>query len=99
MTNPAYGYTDVPEHWAVRISNNGEFIHANPATDGVQGRRNVTHGCINLSTSNGKAYYDTAMFGDPVEITGTSVALSARDGDIYDWTIPWTQWRKLSALA
>lgn len=98
MTNQAYGYTDVPEHWAVRISNNGEFIHANPATNGVQGKRNVTHGCINLSTNNGKAYYDTAMFGDPVEITGTTVPLSAADGDIYDWAISWADWQKMSAL-
>ncbi len=98
MSNPDYGYTDVEEHWATRISNNGEFIHANPATNGVQGRRNVTHGCINLSTKNAKAYYDTAMFGDPVEITGTSVALSATDGDVYDWAIPWAGWQNMSAL-
>ncbi|MCA1708063.1 MAG: L,D-transpeptidase, partial [Actinobacteria bacterium] len=37
MSNPAYGYVNLPEHWAVRISNNGEFIHANPGTTGVQG--------------------------------------------------------------
>ncbi len=98
MSNPDYGYTDVPEHWAVRIDNNGEFIHANPATTGVQGRRNVTHGCINLSTRNAKAYYDTATYGDPVEITGTSITLSAADGDVYDWAIPWADWRKMSAL-
>src|SRR6476660_8558261 len=29
MSNPAYGYNDVTEHWAVRISDNGEFIHQN----------------------------------------------------------------------
>jgi lipoprotein-anchoring transpeptidase ErfK/SrfK len=98
MTNPDYGYTDIPEHWATRISNNGEFIHANPATNGVQGKRNVTHGCINLSTKNAKAYYDTAIYGDPVEITGTSIALSAADGDVYDWAVPWADWQKLSAL-
>jgi lipoprotein-anchoring transpeptidase ErfK/SrfK len=99
MSNPAYGYNDVPEHWAVRISNNGEFIHANPATNSVQGKRNVTHGCINLSTKNARSYYDTAIFGDPVEITGTSVPLSASDGDIYDWSIPWAEWKSMSALA
>ncbi len=32
MTNPAAGYTNVHERFAVRISNNGEFIHANPAS-------------------------------------------------------------------
>ena len=34
-----------------------------------------------------KAYYDTALYGDPVEVTGTPVQLSARDGDIWDWTL------------
>ena len=29
MSNPADGYSYVPEKWAVRISDNGEFIHQN----------------------------------------------------------------------
>ena len=49
MTNPAAGYANVRERFAVRISNNGEFIHANPASSGAQGNTNVTNGCINLS--------------------------------------------------
>ena len=49
MTNPAAGYGDVRERFAVRISNNGEFIHANPDSSGAQGNTNVTNGCINLS--------------------------------------------------
>lgn len=98
MTNPDFGYTDIPEKWAVRISNNGEFIHANPASTSAQGKRNVTHGCINLSTKSAKQYYDTAMYGDPVEITGTAVPLSSADGDLYDWAIPWDQWTAMSAL-
>ncbi len=98
MSNPDFGYTDVPEHWAVRISNNGEFIHANPASTWAQGKRNVTHGCINLSTTNAKNYFATALFGDPVEVTGTAVALSAADGDVYDWAVPWDKWTAMSAL-
>jgi len=98
MTNPDFGYTNVKMNWAVRISNNGEFIHANPASNWAQGKNNVTHGCINLSTGNAKNYFDTAVFGDPVEITGTAVPLSAADGDVYDWAIPWDQWTKMSAL-
>ena len=50
MSNPAGGYTNAHERFAVRISNNGEFIHANPASSGAQGNTNVTNGCINLST-------------------------------------------------
>ncbi|MGD9987244.1 L,D-transpeptidase [Pseudonocardia sp.] len=99
MTNLAYGYENLPEKWAVRISNNGEFIHANPASVGAQGNRNITHGCINLSLKNAKTYYDTAMFGDPVEVTGSSVTLSAADGDIYDWAIDWSTWQSMSALS
>jgi lipoprotein-anchoring transpeptidase ErfK/SrfK len=98
MTNPAYGYFNVPMYWAVRISNNGEFIHANPETTGVQGSANVTHGCVNLSTAHAKQYFETAIFGDPVEVTNSPTPLSAAHGDIYDWTIPWDSWQAMSAL-
>ena len=96
MSNPKYGYTNVLEHWAVRISNNGEFIHANPGTVGDQGNTNVSHGCVNLSPANAQAYYKSALLGDPVEVTGTSVNLSAADGDLFDWTYPWAEWNHLS---
>ena len=55
MSNPAAGYNNVHERWAVRISNNGEFIHANPASSGAQGNTNVTNGCINLSDRRRRA--------------------------------------------
>ena len=72
MSNPAGGYTNAHERFAVRISNNGEFIHANPASSGAQGNTNVTNGCINLSTSDAQQYFNSAIYGDPVEVTGTS---------------------------
>jgi lipoprotein-anchoring transpeptidase ErfK/SrfK len=97
MSNPPY-YEHAHERWAVRISNNGEFIHANPNTVGDQGNSNVTHGCVNLSTEDAQAYFGTAMYGDPVEVTGSDVPLSAADGDIYDWAMGWEQWQGLSAL-
>ncbi|MBV9058446.1 MAG: L,D-transpeptidase family protein [Pseudonocardiales bacterium] len=98
MSNRAYGYVNIPEHWAVRISNNGEFIHANPETTGVQGSSNVTHGCINLSTANAQEYYNSAIFGDPVEVTNSPTPMTGADGDIYDWTVPWDSWLAMSAL-
>ncbi len=99
MSNPKYDYENVPEHWAVRIENNGEFIHANPKTDGVQGSENVTHGCVNLSDDNAQQYFGTAIFGDPVEVTNSPVPLTLADGDIADWTVPWDRWAAMSALA
>jgi lipoprotein-anchoring transpeptidase ErfK/SrfK len=98
MSNPRYGYTNVPEKWAVRISNNGEFIHANPASTDAQGVTNVTHGCVNLSLADAEAYFKSALWGDPVEVSGTSVQLSAADGDFYLWAIPWDEWKTMSAL-
>ncbi|MEV0331394.1 Ig-like domain-containing protein [Nocardia sp. NPDC050717] len=98
MSNPPY-YTNVRERWAVRISNNGEFIHANPESLSAQGASNVTNGCINLSPSDAQAYFPTALYGDPVEVTGTSIELSQADGDIYDWAIDWPTWQSMSALA
>ncbi len=99
MTNPAAGYANVRERFAVRISNNGEFIHANPASSGAQGNSNVTNGCINLSTEDAQQYFNSAMYGDPVEVTGTRIQLSYADGDIWDWAVPWDEWKAMSALS
>lgn len=98
MSNPAAGYSHVHERWAVRISNNGEFIHANPASAGAQGNTNVTNGCINLSTGDAEQYFQSAMYGDPVEVTGSTIQLSYSDGDIWDWAVDWDTWVAMSAL-
>jgi lipoprotein-anchoring transpeptidase ErfK/SrfK len=98
MSNPRYGYTDVNVPWAVRISNNGEFIHGLAASIWAQGKKNISHGCLNLSPANAKLYYDGVLPGDPVEIEGSTQQLSAKDGDYSDWTYSWDDWTKLSAL-
>jgi lipoprotein-anchoring transpeptidase ErfK/SrfK len=99
MSNPRYHYTDVNVPWAVRISNNGEFIHGLAASVWAQGKKNISHGCLNLSPKNAKEYYDSALPGDPVEISGSTQQLSAKDGDYSDWTYSWADWTKLSALS
>lgn len=97
MTNLPY-YKDTPEHFALRISNNGEFIHANPMTLAYQGNRNVSNGCVNLSTPDAEAYYNSTLYGDPIEVTGTDINLSEADGDIWDWAARWEDWKSWSAL-
>ncbi len=97
MSNPKYHYENVVVPWAVRISNNGEFIHGYAPSIPNQGKKNVSHGCANLSPANAKMYYDSAMTGDPVEITGSTNQLGPEDGDYYDWAIPWDQWLAKSA--
>lgn len=98
MNNPEYGYVNSVQYWDVRISNNGEFIHQNQNTVDAQGSTNVSHGCINLSAEHAEEYFNSALIGDPVEVTGTSVQLSPADGDIFDWAVPWDEWTALSAL-
>ena len=93
------GFYDQNLPLAVRISNNGEFVHVNPDTVRQQGRSNVSHGCVNLSPANGEFFYDWVQMGDPVEIVGSERPLTTRDGDIADWTIPWEEYRQGSALA
>jgi lipoprotein-anchoring transpeptidase ErfK/SrfK len=93
------GYrTDV--QYATRISNNGEFVHAAPWSVGSQGSANVSHGCINLSTERAQWFYDFSQPGDVVEVVNSvGGTLTQADGDIYDWAIPWDQWRAGSALS
>jgi lipoprotein-anchoring transpeptidase ErfK/SrfK len=98
MSNPAAGYNHIHERWAVRISNNGEFIHANPSSSGAQGNTNVTNGCINLSTADAERYFGSAIYGDPVEVTGSNIELSYSDGDLWDWAVNWDTWVGMSAL-
>jgi len=85
--------------YAVRISNNGEFVHAAPWSVGQQGSSNVSHGCINLSTERAAWFFGFARPGDVVEVKNSvGPTLSAKDGDIYDWAIPWSTWQAGSAL-
>jgi len=85
--------------YAVRISNNGEFVHGAPWSVAQQGHSNVSHGCINLSTERAAWFFRFAKPGDVVEVKNSiGPPLSSADGDIYDWAIPWADWQAGSAL-
>jgi lipoprotein-anchoring transpeptidase ErfK/SrfK len=92
------GYRSDVEY-AVRISNNGEFVHGAHWSVAQQGNSNVSHGCINLSTERAAWFFDFSRPGDVVEVQNSiGPVLSAADGDIYDWAVPWDQWQAGSAL-
>jgi lipoprotein-anchoring transpeptidase ErfK/SrfK len=79
--------------WATQISYSGIFVHAAPWSVGSQGYSNVSHGCLNVSNSNGQWFYDNAKRGDVVEIVNTvGSTLPGTDG-LGDWNIPWEQWK------
>jgi lipoprotein-anchoring transpeptidase ErfK/SrfK len=88
-----------PVEYAVRLNNNGEFVHAAPWSVAQQGRENVSHGCINLSTDRAAWFFNFSQPGDIVEIKNSiGPALTPADGDIADWTISWDEWQAGSAL-
>jgi len=97
FSNPQYGYTNVKKKWAVRFSNHGEFIHENEENRANIGKANTSHGCVNLLEVDAKAYFDSAIIGDPVEVTGSKADMPATS-DVYDWLISWGQWQSMSAL-
>lgn len=84
---------DVTEYWGVRISNDGEFVHENPASVGSQGSTNVSHGCINLNESDAKWFFHHFNTGDVVEVTNSG-GPKLPVWDLYgDWAVPWSQWK------
>ncbi len=79
--------------WATQISYSGIYVHAAPWSVGSQGYSNVSHGCINVSNSNGQWFYDNSKRGDIVEIVNSvGSTLPGTDG-LGDWNIPWEQWK------
>lgn len=87
------------EYYAERISNDGEFVHENPATVGEQGSSNVSHGCINLSPDNAKAFFSEFGLGDVVEVTNSGGPILPIYDTYGDWELNWADWQAGSALA
>ncbi|WP_412748673.1 Ig-like domain-containing protein [Krasilnikovia sp. M28-CT-15] len=94
---PEKGYrTDID--FAQRITWSGQFIHAAKWSEGVQGRTNVSHGCVNVSEKMAKWLFDRTMMGDPVTVSGTGSPLKNGNGWT-DWNMSWDQYKKGSALS
>jgi lipoprotein-anchoring transpeptidase ErfK/SrfK len=83
--NSPMGYK-VHVQLAVRIDNSGNFVHSAPWSVSDQGRRDVSHGCINLGPDNAKWFYDNFGSGDPVVIKNSAGTYNQPDG-ASDWQI------------
>ena len=93
---PEEGYRTKIEY-AQRLTWGGEFIHAAPWSDGVQGRVNVSHGCVNVSMKMGAWLFSRTLMGDPITVTGTGRKLQQGNGWT-DWSLSWDEYKKGSAL-
>jgi len=72
--------------WATRISNSGEFVHSAPWSVKDQGRRHVSHGCVNVAPDHAKWFFGYSRLGDVVEVKGTPVTIEATNG-FGDWNV------------
>ncbi|HJQ47269.1 MAG TPA: Ig-like domain-containing protein [Amycolatopsis sp.] len=82
--------------YAVRLSNSGIFYHSAPWSVGSQGRRNVSHGCLNLSTDNTRWLMDLSKKGDLVTVVNSGgPALQPTDGWSV-WQLDWPAWTNKS---
>jgi lipoprotein-anchoring transpeptidase ErfK/SrfK len=69
---------------AVRFDNSGNFVHSAPWSVADQGKRDVSHGCINISPDNAKWFYDNFGSGDPIVIKNSVGTYNQPDG-ASDW--------------
>ncbi len=86
-------------YYAVRVTWSGEFVHAAPWSVGSQGYSNVSHGCVGMSTGNGRWFYNESLIGDVIRVDGNESKPMELDNGFGDWNLSWTQWAKGSALA
>lgn len=94
--NSRLGYRETI-NYATRISTDGIYMHELDSTVWAQGNTDTSHGCLNLNADNARWFYDFSVPGDVVEIrnTGGPPLQLSQNGD---WTIPWPEWIKGSAL-
>jgi lipoprotein-anchoring transpeptidase ErfK/SrfK len=98
MCNPQFNYCNALEKWAVRINDNGEFIHQNLLAKASFGIANVSAGCINMGDPDAEDFYNSALYGDPVIVSNSGGPQMSEKNFIYDWIYSPAQWQALSAL-
>lgn len=93
MVGPGY---DLLVPWSVRFTFSGDYYHDAYWSVGQQGFENVSHGCVNLAPADAETYYNLAVPGDPVTISG-SPRSGKWDNGWTEWFLSWPQYLKGSA--
>ncbi|KAA8962453.1 MAG: L,D-transpeptidase [Mycobacterium sp.] len=94
--NSRLGYKE-SINYATRISTDGVYLHELDSTVWAQGYTDVSHGCLNLNHENARWFYNFAVPGDVVEVVNSGGA-PLQIWQNGDWSIPWEQWLRGSAL-
>ncbi|MGL6234377.1 MAG: L,D-transpeptidase [Segniliparus sp.] len=79
--------------WATQISYSGIYVHAAPWSVWAQGKRNTSHGCLNVSPEDGKWFLEHSKRGDAVLVKNTKGTMLPGNDGLGDWNIPWEVWK------
>lgn len=90
-------YYRLTVQYALRVTWSGEFVHAAPWSVAHQGQANVSHGCVGMSMTDGRWFYEQSRVGDVVTVVNSSRPLEAGNGWTA-WNVPWAQWQAGSAV-
>jgi lipoprotein-anchoring transpeptidase ErfK/SrfK len=82
--NSTYGYK-VTVDLAVRFDNVGDFVHSAPWSVDDQGKRDVSHGCINISPTNARWFFDNFGAGDPIIVKNSTGGDYKKNDGSNDW--------------
>jgi lipoprotein-anchoring transpeptidase ErfK/SrfK len=97
--NAPGGYACEAIYNATKISTDGIYLHELLTTIWAQNSgQDVSHGCLNLNAANSLWFFNHSMIGDPVVIHGAAHAPKLEVWQGGDWSVPWSQWLKGSAL-
>jgi len=82
--------------YPMRITWGGEFLHQAEWSVADQGKRNVSHGCLNIGPANALWLYNRTQVGDPVTVSNTETKVKPGDGWTA-WSVDFPTWLKQSA--
>jgi lipoprotein-anchoring transpeptidase ErfK/SrfK len=89
-------YYDITLPWDVHLTDSGTYVHYSTG-DPNPGHSYGSHGCVHLSLSDSKWFYNLSQPGDPVTITGSPRGNVAGDNGYAAFTLSWSAWLSGSA--
>ena len=97
VADGGYPCENIP--YGTKISTDGIYLHELDTTVWAQDSgQDVSHGCLNMNYDNAKWFFEHSLVGDPVIVHGAKGAPTLQVWQGGDWTLPWSQWVKGSAL-
>lgn len=90
---------DLDVKHAVHLTASGTYAHGAPWNEGLFGVENASHGCVGLSSSNARTFFDMVIQGDPFVVTNSTDKIVKPGNGLGAWNVSWEKWQQGSALS